>query len=174
MTSKYPYYCSAAAVPGYIMYPNWNVSKKNCLLLQCYCSAEMWAPLLQCLLQRSAHISALQHALQCLGIAVSTPRLCYFGLIQAIHSIPTLPMPHCKYNEWFCKVEIWIHHSWPMPHPYFWVVGGDDFGSSTRGFTQRWSVVGLILQFHSISTLPTSHYNYDEWLEKVEIGVCAL
>ena len=71
MTSKYPYYCSAAAVPGYIMYPNWNVSKKNCLLLQCYCSAEMWAPLLQCLLQRSAHISALQHALQCLGIAVS-------------------------------------------------------------------------------------------------------
>ena len=71
MTSKYPYYCSAAAVPGYIMYPNWNVSKKNCLLLQCYCSAEMWAPLLQCLLQRSAHISALQHALQCLGIAVN-------------------------------------------------------------------------------------------------------
>ena len=33
---------------------------------------------------------------------------------------------------------------------------------------------GLIQEVHIISTLPTSHYKYNEWLEKVEIGVCAL
>ena len=38
----------------------------------------------------------------------------------------------------------------------------------------RWSMFGLILQFHSISTLPNSHYNYNEWLGKVEIGMWAL
>jgi len=40
-----------------------------------------------------------------------TSRLSDFGLIQAIHSIPTLPMPHYMYNEWFCRVEIWVHHT---------------------------------------------------------------
>ena len=83
-------------------------------------------------------------------------------------------MSHCKYNEWFCKLEIWIHHPQPSPHPDFWVVGGDDFGSSALCFTPRWSVFGLIQDFHSISTLPTSHYKYNEWLEKVEIGTWAL
>ena len=36
------------------------------------------------------------------------PRLSEFGLIQAIHSISTLPISHYEYNdnEWFCKVEI--------------------------------------------------------------------
>eukprot|EP00956_Cyclotella_meneghiniana_P040243 scaffold190449_cov43-Cyclotella_meneghiniana.AAC.2 len=29
-------------------------------------------------------------------------------------------------------------------------------------------------EFHSISTFSTSHYKYDEWLEKVVIGVWAL
>ena len=103
-----------------------------------------------------------------------TPRLSEFGLIWAIHSISTLPFSHHKYNEWFCKVEIWIHHPQPTPHPGFWVVGGDDFGSSTLRFTPRWSMFGLIQEFHSISTLPTSHYKYNEWLEKVEIGIWAL
>ena len=27
---------------------------------------------------------------------------------------------------------------------------------------------------HSISTLPMSHHKYNEWLKKVEIGICAL
>eukprot|EP00956_Cyclotella_meneghiniana_P025273 scaffold52461_cov36-Cyclotella_meneghiniana.AAC.1 len=27
---------------------------------------------------------------------------------------------------------------------------------------------------HNITTLPTSHYKYNEWLEKVEIGIWAL
>eukprot|EP00956_Cyclotella_meneghiniana_P000154 scaffold228_cov56-Cyclotella_meneghiniana.AAC.9 len=35
-----------------------------------------------------------------------TPRLSEFGLIWAVHSIPTLPMFHYKYNEWLGKVEI--------------------------------------------------------------------
>eukprot|EP00956_Cyclotella_meneghiniana_P009391 scaffold12971_cov68-Cyclotella_meneghiniana.AAC.16 len=35
----------------------------------------------------------------------------------------------------------------------------------------------FIQEYHSMSTLPTSHYKYDEWLEKVEkveIGIWAL
>ena len=103
-----------------------------------------------------------------------TPRLSEFGLFWAIHISSTLMMSHHKYNEWFCKLEIWIHHPQPSPHPDFWVVGGDNFGSSTLPFTPRWSMFELIQQFHSISTLPTSHYKYNEWLVKVEIGIWAL
>ena len=29
----------------------------------------------------------------------------------------------------------------------------------------------MIQEFHSISTLPTSHYRYNKWLEKVEMGI---
>ena len=32
----------------------------------------------------------------------------------------------------------------------------------------------LIQPFHSISTLPIYHHKYEEWLEKIEIGICAL
>ena len=103
-----------------------------------------------------------------------TPRLCEFGLIEAIHSISTLSMSHCKYDEWFCKLKIWIHHPQPSPRTGFWVVGGDNFGSGTLRFRPWWSMFGLIQEFHSISTLPTSHYKYNEWLEKVEIGVWAV
>ena len=103
-----------------------------------------------------------------------TPRLCEFGLVQAIHSISTLPISCWKYNECFFKVEIWVYHPQLSPHPYFWVGGGDDFGSRTLGFKPRWSMIGLIQEFHSISTLPISYYEYDEWLEKVVIGICAL
>ena len=103
-----------------------------------------------------------------------TPRLSEFGLIWAIHSISTLPFSHHKYNEWFCRAEIWIHHPQPTPHPGFWVVGGDNFGTSTLRFTPRWSMFGLIQEVHSISTLPMSHHKYYEWCEKVEIGICAL
>ena len=53
-------------------------------------------------------------------------------------------------------------------------MGGDNFGSSTLRFTPRQSMFGLIREYQSISTLPTSHHKYDEWLEKVEIGVWAL
>ena len=35
-------------------------------------------------------------------------------------------------------------------------------------------VYRLIQPFHSISTLPIYHHKYDEWLEKVEIGMWAL
>ena len=101
------------------------------------------------------------------------PRLSEFGLPQAIHSISTLPFSPHEYNEWFCKVKIWIHHPQPMPHPGFWGVCGDDFGSSTLAFTPRWSMFGLIQQVHIISTLLTSHCKYNEWLEKIEIGICA-
>ena len=103
-----------------------------------------------------------------------TPRLSGFGLIRASHSIWTLSMSHSKYNEWFCKLENWIQHVWLPPHPGFWVVGGDNFGSSPLRFTPRWSKFALIQEFHSISTIPTSHYKYIEWLEKVEIGIWAL
>ena len=52
-----------------------------------------------------------------------TSRLSELQLIDETHSISTLSFSHYKYNEWFCKVEIWIHHSQPMPHHGFWVVG---------------------------------------------------
>ena len=41
-------------------------------------------------------------------IPLFTPRLSDFGLVQAIHGTPTVPMYHYKYDEWFCMVEIWI------------------------------------------------------------------
>ena len=114
-----------------------------------------------------------QSCLAC--IPLFTPRLSEFGLlIWAIHSISTLPFSHHKYIEWFCKVEIWVHHPQPTPHPYFWVMGGDNFGTRPLSFTPRWSMFGLIQEFHSILTLPMSHYKYNEWLEKVEIGIWAL
>ena len=97
----------------------------------------------------------------------------WFG--QFTDSISNLPFSDHMYNEWFSMVEIWIHHPQPMPHPGFGVTGGDDFGSSsTLRFTPRWSMFGLIQGFHSISTLPMSHHKYNEWFEKVEIGICAL
>ena len=41
-------------------------------------------------------------------------------------------------------------------------------------FIPRWSMFGLIQEFHSISTIPISHYKYNERLWKVEIGKWAL
>ena len=41
-------------------------------------------------------------------------------------------------------------------------------------FTPRWSMFGVIEEFHCISILPMSHHKYNEWLKKVEIGICAL
>ena len=53
-------------------------------------------------------------------------------------------------------------------------MGGDNFGTRPLSFTPRWCMLGLIEEYHSISTLPTSHYKCNEWLEDVEIGVWAL
>ena len=61
-------------------------------------------------------------------IPLLTPRFSKFGLIWAIHSISTRPFSDHEYNEWFCKVEIWVHHPQPTTNPYFWVMGGDNFG----------------------------------------------
>eukprot|EP00956_Cyclotella_meneghiniana_P029745 scaffold73069_cov41-Cyclotella_meneghiniana.AAC.1 len=58
------------------------------------------------------------------------------------------------------------HHT-----PAFELGLGDSSGSSTLRFTPRWSIFELIQDFHSISTLPTSHYKYNKWLEKVEMGI---
>ena len=52
--------------------------------------------------------------------------------------------------------------------------GGDKFGSKPQRFTPRLCVFGLIKEYHSISTLSTSHYKYNEWCEKAEIGIWAL
>ena len=53
-------------------------------------------------------------------------------------------------------------------------MGVDNFGMRPLRFTPRWCMFGLIQEFHSISTLPPSHYKYNEWLEKIEIGMWAL
>eukprot|EP00956_Cyclotella_meneghiniana_P022616 scaffold43037_cov48-Cyclotella_meneghiniana.AAC.1 len=47
---------------------------------------------------------------------------------------------------------------------------GGHFSSSTLNVTPRLcAVFGLVEEYHSISTLPTSHYEYNEWLENIEI-----
>ena len=102
------------------------------------------------------------------------PRLSLYRLIQAIHSFPTLPMCHYKYNEWLEKVEIGIHPQQPTPHPGFWVAEGENFGNRPLCFTPTSSVCRLIQSFHSISTLPISHHKYNEWLDIVEIGIWSL
>ena len=61
------------------------------------------------------------------------------------------------------------HHT---PSFELWVV--TILAPATLHFTPRWSMFGLIQEFHSISTLPTSHCKYNEWLEKVEVAVWAL
>eukprot|EP00956_Cyclotella_meneghiniana_P021923 scaffold40638_cov42-Cyclotella_meneghiniana.AAC.4 len=38
----------------------------------------------------------------------------------------------------------------------------------------QYLIISKMNEYHSISTLSTSHYKYNEWLEKVEIGVWAL
>ena len=45
------------------------------------------------------------------------PRLCGCWLIQAIHSIPTLPMYNYAYNEWLEKVETGTHPPQPVTTP---------------------------------------------------------
>ena len=65
------------------------------------------------------------------------PRLCGCWLFQAIHSIPTLPMCHYKYNEWLEKVETGIHPPKLSPHPGFWVAGDENFGAWPLHFIPR-------------------------------------
>ena len=59
-------------------------------------------------------------------------------LIQEVHSIPTLPTSHCKYNEWLEKVETGIHPQQPSPHPGFWVAGVENFDNRPLHFTPRY------------------------------------
>ena len=99
------------------------------------------------------------------------PRLCVHWLIHAIHSIPTLPMCHYKYNEWLEKVEIGIHPPQLSLHPSFWVAGGESFSTRPLHFIPTLSVCRMIQPFCSISTLPISFHWYNEWLEKVETGI---
>ena len=95
------------------------------------------------------------------GLAPSpllTPRLSEFGLIWAIHSISLLSMSHCKYNEWFFKVEICEVGSKMVTTTCFSVTGGVKVGIGPWPlFTPRFSEFGLIQAIHSISTLPMSH-----------------
>ena len=71
-------------------------------------------------------------------------------------------------------VEIGIHPPQPSPHPNFWIEGGENFGLGSICFTPSLSVYRLIQPFHISSSHPISRYKYDEWLDKVEIGIWAL
>ena len=51
--------------------------------------------------------------------ALFTPRFSKFGLIRKFHSISTLSITHCKYNEWLEKVEIGTHSLQPSPYSGF-------------------------------------------------------
>ena len=52
-------------------------------------------------------------------IPLFTPGLSVFGLVQAIHSISTLPIYHHSYIKCLDMVEIGIHPPQPSPHPAF-------------------------------------------------------
>ena len=103
-----------------------------------------------------------------------TPRLSVFGLIQAFDSSLTLPTSHYQYNKWLDRVEIGNHYAYPSLHTDFWVMGGDNFGSKSLLFTPRSSVFVPIQAIDSSLTLPMSHHKYNEWLDKVEIGIWCL
>ena len=77
------------------------------------------------------------------------PKLCLYWLIQAIHSIPTLPMCHYKYNEWLEKVEIGIHPPQPSPHSNFWVEGGEIWIQGPYVSHQVWVCTDWISHFIS-------------------------
>ena len=101
-----------------------------------------------------------------------TPRWSMFGVIEEFHSILTLPMSHHRYNEWLEKVEIGICALWWSPQRVFQsLVGSKLAWPYCPLFTPRLSEFGLIGAIHSISTLPISHFKYNEWLDKVQIWV---
>ena len=103
------------------------------------------------------------------------PRLSVHWLIQAIHSIPTLPMCHYKYNERLEKVEIGIHPPQPSPHSGFWVAGGENFSSRpVPTFHTKIEHVQTDLAISHQLDLPISHYKYKGWLDMVEIAIWAL
>ena len=70
------------------------------------------------------------------------------------------------------RFEFIIHNQRHRPIFESWVA--TNLGLRPLRFTPRRCMFGLIEEYHSISTLPTSHYKYNEWLEDVEIGVWAL
>ena len=101
-----------------------------------------------------------------------TPRLSEFGLIGAVHSISTLSMSHWMYSEWFCKLEIWIHH--PQAITTHWLLShgwGQSWLVPCPLFTSRLSEFGLIGAVHIISFLSMSHWMYSEWFCKLEIWI---
>ena len=49
-----------------------------------------------------------------------------------------------------------------------------NLGSMPLRFTARLSMIGLFHTIHMSSTLSISHSMYNEWLEKVEMGIWAL
>ena len=52
-------------------------------------------------------------------IALFTPRSSDFGLVQAVHSIPTLPMFFYKDTASLEMYALSIHDALPFPHPGF-------------------------------------------------------
>ena len=70
------------------------------------------------------------------------------------------------------RFEFIIHNHHHTPAFESWVVTISASGTYVSHL--RRSMFGLIKEFHTNLTLPTSHHKYNEWLEKVEIGIWAL
>ena len=103
-----------------------------------------------------------------------TSRSSVFGLSQAFHSRLAALMSHCKMNKWLYMVEIGIHYVYSSQHPDFSVMGSENFHSSSLLFTPRSSVLVPIQAIDCSLTLPMSHHEYNEWLDKVEIEIWCL
>ena len=58
----------------------------------------------------------------------SDPNVWALGLYHPNHCSWTIPMSHCGYEEWWCTVEIGIHHLEVSPPSDFWGVGRKSVG----------------------------------------------
>ena len=103
-----------------------------------------------------------------------TPTVSVYWLIQAIHISSTLPIFDHWYTKWLGKIKNGIHPPQPSQHSDFWVTGGENYGLGSLLPTPRLSGYKLFPPFHISSTHPISQHYYNEWLEKVEIGIWTL
>ena len=108
------------------------------------------------------------------GSPLSISRLWVFASVRPYHSSWTVPMSHYEYNKRINKVEIGIHSlSWSL-QAEFSVMCGDNLGSGSPLSISRLWVFASVRPYHSSLTVPMSHYEYNKWINKVEIGIYSL
>ena len=121
-----------------------------------------------------AHFWVMDREILGLGSPHFISELWLIGQVDASHSSWTVPMSHVKYNEWWDKVEIGIHSLQWSPQAHFWVMDREILGLGSADFTAELWTIGQVDASHSSWTVPMSHFKYNEWWDKVEIGIHSL